>query len=168
MFSISEYNNLLNPFNISDINGGAKGRQLMTAIKSMSIYLMISLILIFELLEPLTTDDSFNKLKASQGVQMTFGIMSVITPLVVLIMMYFFNMLNDNQKKKSITFMMFVSIILLLLHFSLTIAALVIGEAYSDEKDSEKRAKKRGFLYTKVIGLFIGQGFALWSGFTKI
>ena len=167
MFSISEYNNLLNPFNISDIVGGKKGNRVMAAIKSMSIYLMVSLILIFELLEPLTTDDAFNRLNENQGVKTSFVIMSFIAPLIVLLMMYSFNIFDGEQKRKSVMLFMSVSIILLLLHFSLTIAALVIGEAYSDEKDSEKRAKKMGFLYTKVILLFAGQGFALWNGFTK-
>ena len=171
MFSISEYNNLIKSFNTndidtSDIDGGGKGRQLLNAVKTMSMYLTISLILTFELLEPLTTDESFNKLKQNLGVQMSFGFISIIAPVIVLLMMYFYNLLESDKKRKSISLMMGVSIVFLLLHFSLTIAALVIGDAYGDETDSDKRAKKRGFLYTKVIGLFIAQGFSIWTIFS--
>ncbi len=170
MFSIGEYNNSLTPLNISNIVGGTpgkRGRRLWAAIKSMGLYLMITLVLIFELLEPLTTDDSYQRLKANQGVQITFAFMSIMTPLIVMIMMYFFNILDDTQKKSSKTFMMTMSIIFLILQFSLTIAALVIGEAYLDEDDTSKRAKKRGFLYTKVIILFILKAIALWNGFSQ-
>jgi hypothetical protein len=158
---------LFNPLNISEISGGKRGRKVLAAIKSMGIYLMITLILILELLEPLTTDDSYQRLKDNQGVQLTFAFMTIITPLIVMIMLYFFNMLDESQRKSSKTFMMVMSTIFLLLQFSLTIAALVIGEAYLDEDDTNRRAKKRGFLYTKVIILFICKGFALWNGFTQ-
>ena len=55
----------------------------------------------------------------------------------------------------------------MLIQFSTTVAALAIGEAYLDEKDVNQRAKKRGFLYTKVILLYIGMVLSLVTAFSS-
>jgi hypothetical protein len=89
-----------------------------------------------------------------------------VTPVIIITQIYYFNQNPPELKKKNFLFAMVISMVFILVQFSLTIAALVVGEAYLDENDTERRAKKRGFLYTKVILLFIGMVISLTVGFS--
>jgi hypothetical protein len=163
MFPINEYKyDSLSPI----ISGGKKGARIMAAVKKSAVYLAFAILLVFELLEPLTTEDAYRRLDSNRAIMGTFPTFMLVTPVIILTQLYYFNQNDATLKKKNFTFAMVISMIFILIQFSLTIAALVIGEAYLDENDTNKRAKKRGFLYTKVILLFIGMVSALIVGFS--
>jgi hypothetical protein len=152
MFPINEYNyNSLSPI----ISGGKKGSRIFAAGKRAAVYLAFVILLIFELLEPLTTEDAYRRLESNKAIIGMFPTFMLVTPIFIITQLYYFNQNDAAQKKKNFTFAMVVSMIFILIQFSLTVAALVIGEAHLDEDDVNKRAKKRGFLYTKVILLYI-------------
>ena len=151
MFSISEYNN-----NLSNIStGGGKGTR-NTALK-LTTYMLLLTTVIFEIIEPLTTGDAYDKLKANGAIMALFVTFSCLVPLFIFYVIWSF----DGISKKKAKYMgpLVISIIAQLLQLAFTLAALIIGNAYSEEDSAERRAKKRGFLYTKVILLFGGMIF---------
>jgi hypothetical protein len=163
MFPINEYNyDSLSPI----ISGGKKGSRILAAVKRAAVYLAFAILLVFELLEPLTTEDAYRRLESNKVIMGMFPTFMLVTPVIIITQLYYFNQNDSTLKKKNFTFAMVISMIFILIQFSLTVAALVIGEAHLDENDVNKRAKKRGFLYTKVILLFVGMVFALIVGFS--
>jgi hypothetical protein len=163
MFPINKYKyDNLSPI----ITGGKKSDRVLGAVKKSAVYLAFAVLLIFELLEPLTTEDAYKRLDSNRGLMGTFPTFMLVTPVIIITQIYYFNQNPPELKKKNFLFAMVISMVFILVQFSLTIAALVVGEAYLDENDTERRAKKRGFLYTKVILLFIGMVIALTVGFS--
>jgi hypothetical protein len=165
MNSINNYNNLLNNF----VFGGGKGAGTLRTLSMLGVYICISILLMLEVLEPLTTQDAIRRLKdgSSDVLYGLFIAFSIVIPAIVFLSTYAFSYLDATQKAKRKTVFLTILTFFLVFHFSLTVAALVIGEAFLEEDDTNKRAKKRGFLYTKVIGIFIAMianMFAVYSG----
>ncbi len=153
MFSINKYNSDISKIldNYSPISsGGAKNRASKEAFSKMITFTLILLILILELAEPLQEGKVIDKLKQSMSSYGVFVAFIMMT-LVVLISVFggFYLVSAVNKKQKRTWGPIGIIVFLIIVHFSLTIATLVLGNAYGDNS-----ATRKGYFYSKVVLLF--------------
>ena len=143
MFLEYEYNNsIIN--STSSQSGGKYGKD---AFKKLTIYLLLLLAFIFEIIEPLTEGNAQQKFKNNRDLFVSFTIFSVIIPILI----FYFIWAADGQAPKKRKGTIIIIVVFLLLQFATTFAALIYSNAYGD-----RSVKSKVLFYFRLLFLYSG------------
>jgi hypothetical protein len=160
MFNINEYLGPLTTSIISSQEGGKQRRRgILRLIGMISAYLFLLGVLLLDIIGPLTKKSEVKeKLQSNGGLFGVFVSFSIVSPLIIFLIMYITEDMKGPMLRKKIGGFMFGFAVAFLLHYSVTMAALIYSGADSDFDTPEKIT-----FYLRITFLFLGMAFSIGS-----
>ena len=144
MFSINDYN-YINSSPLS-LSGGKIGKGTKGTLLRLMTYFFMLLIVILEVVEPLSDSKALDNLKKNQVAMTFFFLFTFLTPLMTFGIIWAFDAINKKEKKLT-------GFIVILTIFNLfQCISTIVALAYAKPDISKTR---QGYLYSKVIVLFM-------------
>lgn len=142
MFYINDYNNSIT----SSLSGGKKAKGTRRVLLSLMTYFFMLLIVILEVIEPLSDKDTFSTLKSNQVAMTFFFLFTFLTPLMTFGIIWAFDGVSKRSKK------VFGFITILTIFNLFQCISTIIALAYGKPDISKTR---QAYLYSKVMLLFV-------------